>query len=73
MFNSFSLSIAENLNLHQVGKEDPICFFKDVFSCKFHAIKIVPNSEAEIKSMMLSLKSENSSDGDEIKSKILNR
>jgi hypothetical protein len=26
VFNSFFLSIAENLNLHQVGKDDPISF-----------------------------------------------
>jgi hypothetical protein len=42
-----------------------------VFSCKFHAIKIVPDSKAEIKSIMLSLKSKNSSGDDEITSKIL--
>jgi hypothetical protein len=48
-FNSFFLSVAENINLHQVGKEDPICFLRDAFPCKLHGIKIVPNSEAEIK------------------------
>jgi hypothetical protein len=49
VFSSFFLSIAENLNLHQVGKEDPMSFLKDAFPCKFHGIKIVPTSEAEIK------------------------
>jgi hypothetical protein len=29
------LSIAENLNLHQMGKENPISFLKDAFPCKF--------------------------------------
>jgi hypothetical protein len=71
VFNSFSLSIAENLNLHQVGKEDPVSFLKDSFSCKFHGIKIVPMSEVEIKGIMLSFKSKNSSGYDEITSKIL--
>jgi hypothetical protein len=28
---SFFLSIAENLNLHQVGEENPISFLKDAF------------------------------------------
>jgi hypothetical protein len=32
VFNSFFLSVAENLNLHQVGKEDPISFFKRFIS-----------------------------------------
>jgi hypothetical protein len=54
-----------------VGKEDPISFLKDTFPCKFHSIKIVPNSEAEMKSVILSLESKNSSGCDEITSKIL--
>jgi hypothetical protein len=29
VFNSFFLSSAENLNLHHVGKEDPISLLKD--------------------------------------------
>jgi hypothetical protein len=71
VFNSFFLSVAENLNLHQVGKEDPISFLKDAFPCKFCGIKIVSTPEAEIKSIILSLKSRNSSGYDEISSKIL--
>jgi hypothetical protein len=54
-----------------VGKEDSISFLKDVFPCKFHGIKIVPTSEAEVKSIILSLKSKNSSGYDEEMSKIL--
>jgi hypothetical protein len=53
-----------------VGKEDPISFLKDAFPCKLHGIKIVPASEAEIKSIILSLKSKNSSGYDEM-SKII--
>jgi hypothetical protein len=44
--NSFFLYIPENLNLHPVGKEDPISFLEDSFPCKFHGIKIVPTCEA---------------------------
>jgi hypothetical protein len=69
VFSSFFLLIVENLYLHQVGKVDRISFSKDSFPCKFHAIKIVPTSEAEIKSMILFLKSENKSGYDEITSK----
>jgi hypothetical protein len=71
VFNSLFLSIAENLNLCQMGKEDPISFLKDAFPCKFHGFKIVPTSEAEIKRIILSLKSKNLFDCDEITSKIL--
>jgi hypothetical protein len=70
VINSFFLSIAENLNQHQVQKEDPITFSKDSFLCNFHGIKTVPISEAEIKSIILSPKSKNSSGYDEM-SKIL--
>jgi hypothetical protein len=71
VFSGCFLSVAENLNLHQVGKEDPISFLKDSLPCKFHGIKIVPVSEAEIKGVILSLNSENSSGYDDIMSKIL--
>jgi hypothetical protein len=46
-------------------------FLKDTFLCKFHDIKIVPTSQAEIKSIILSLKSNNSSGCDENMSKIM--
>jgi hypothetical protein len=70
VFNSFFLSIAENLNLHQVGKEHPISF-KRCISLQIPCIKIVPTSEAEIESIILPLKSKNSSRYDEITCKIL--
>jgi hypothetical protein len=66
VFNSFVLSIAEKLNLHQAEKEDSISFLKDQFPCKFHCIKIFPTSETEIKNIILSLKQKNSSGYDEI-------
>jgi len=60
VFNIFFLSIAENLNLHQVGEEDHISFLIDAFPCKLRGIKIVPTSGAEIKIIILSLKSKKS-------------
>jgi hypothetical protein len=42
-----------------VRKEDPIYFLKDSFPYKFHGIKIVPTSEAEMKNIILPLKSKN--------------
>jgi hypothetical protein len=56
IFNSFFPSVAEHLNLHQVGNEDPIYFLKESFPCKLHGIKIAPTSEDEIKSVILSLR-----------------
>jgi hypothetical protein len=53
-----------------LGKEDQI-FLEDEFPCTFHGIKIALTSEAEIKSIILSIKSKNSSDYDEITCKIL--
>jgi hypothetical protein len=63
--------MAENLNLHKVGKEDPVPFLRDLFHHKFHGIKIVPNYEAETKCIILTLKSKYSSGYDEIMSIIL--
>jgi hypothetical protein len=45
-------SVAENLNLHQVGKEDPISFLEDYFRAG-PVIKIFPTSEAKIKGIIL--------------------
>jgi hypothetical protein len=71
-FNSFFPSIAEILNLHQVGKRRFNLFFKkNAFSYKFHGIEIVPTSEAEIKKYNTLPQIKNSSGYDEITSKIL--
>jgi hypothetical protein len=56
IFNSFFLLIAENLKLHQVGKEDQISFFKRCISLQIPCIKIILASEVEIKSIILPLK-----------------
>jgi hypothetical protein len=55
-----------------VGKEDFISFLKDVFHVKFPGIKIIPTTKTEIKSIIHSLKSKNSSGYDKITSKTLN-
>jgi hypothetical protein len=55
-FNSFSLTITESLNLHQLGREDAISFLKDAFPIKFPVLKIIPTTETEIKSIIHSLK-----------------
>jgi hypothetical protein len=56
VLNSFFPSIAENLNLYEVGKDDPITSLEAAFPSKFHDIKIVPAAEGEIKSIILTLK-----------------
>jgi hypothetical protein len=71
VFNSFFQTIVESLNLHQVGKEDAILIFKRFISGKFPSIKTIPSTEAEIKSIVHSLKSKKLSGYDEITSKIL--
>jgi hypothetical protein len=63
----FFLTITEGLKL-QVRNEDTISFLKDV---KFPDIIIIPTTETEIKSIIHSLKSKNSSGYDAKTSKIL--
>jgi hypothetical protein len=50
---------------------DAISFLKSAFSRKFPGIKTIPTTEAEIKSIIHSLKARNSSGHDGINSKIL--
>jgi hypothetical protein len=52
VFSSY-FNCCENLILHQVGKEDPISFLKDSLPCRFHSIKIVLTSEAQIRETRL--------------------
>jgi hypothetical protein len=55
-FNTFLLTITENLNLrHEVGS-DVISFLKEAFPRKFPGIKTIPTTETEIKSIIHSLK-----------------
>jgi hypothetical protein len=53
-------TITENLNLNQEVRGDAISFLKEAFSRKFHGVKAIPATEAEIKSMIYSLKAKNS-------------
>jgi hypothetical protein len=55
-FNKFFLTIAEKLNMQQVEKADAISILKDAFPGNFPSIKIIPITEAEIKSIIHSLK-----------------
>jgi hypothetical protein len=70
VFNSFFLSPKISIYV-KWWKKIHFLFLKDSFPCKLHGIKIFPTTEAEIKSIILSLNSKNSSGYDEIMSKIL--
>jgi hypothetical protein len=48
-FNNFSLTITQNLNVHQKVKCDDISFLKEAFSRKFPGIKNIPIIETEKK------------------------
>jgi hypothetical protein len=70
-FNTTFLTIIENLNLHQEVRGDAILFLKEALPRKFPGIKIIPATETEMKSIMHSLKTRNSSGYDLMTSKIL--
>jgi hypothetical protein len=55
-FNNFFTTITEKLNIQQVEKGDAILVLKDSFSRNSPSIKIIPITEAEIKSTMHSVK-----------------
>jgi hypothetical protein len=68
-FNNFFLITSEKLNIHKF-EGDAISFLKDPFPRNFPNINIIPITEAEIKSIISSLKPKNSSGYDEITSNI---
>ena len=70
-FNNFFLTISEKLDIHTLGKGDAISFLKDSFPTKFPNLNVIPITEAEIKSIISSLKPKTSSGYDEITSKII--
>jgi len=70
-FNNFFLTASEKLNIHKFEEGDAISFLKDSFPRNFPNINIIPITEAEIKSIISSLKPKNSSGYDEITSKII--
>lgn len=47
--NNFFLTVAEILNLHQVGKEDVILFFTEPFPGNFPGLKKIVTTETQIK------------------------
>jgi hypothetical protein len=69
--STFFLMFAENLNLHQWGREYALSLLKDAFPKRLASIKIVPTTETKIESMMHPSNKKNSSGYDEITSKIL--
>jgi hypothetical protein len=63
IFNTFFLTTSEQLNTHKFEKRNVISFLKDSFPGNFP--KIIPITEAEIKSIINSLKPNKSSGCDE--------
>jgi hypothetical protein len=49
-FNDFFITITEKLNIQQITKGDAISILKDPFPGNSPSIKIIPITEAEIKS-----------------------
>jgi hypothetical protein len=70
-FNNYFLTVAEKLNVQKFEKGDAISLLKESFPGIFPSIKIIPITEAEIKSIIRSLKPKNSSGYDEINNKVL--
>jgi hypothetical protein len=66
-FNTFFLTITENLNFHQEIGDDAISFLREIFP----GIKTIPTTETEIKSKIHSLKTKISSGYDGLASKII--
>jgi hypothetical protein len=65
------LTVTEKLNVQKLEKGYAISILKDSYPGNFPSIKIIPITEAEIKSIIHALKPKNSSGYDEINSKIL--
>ena len=70
-FCNFLTTITEKFNMQQIQKGDAISILKDSFPLNFPRIKIIPITDAEIKSIMHSLKPKKSSGCDEKTTKIL--
>jgi hypothetical protein len=69
-FNTFLLTITENLNLHQEVSGDATSFLKEAFPRKFPGINTILTTETEIKSIIHSLRTKHSSGYGRITSKI---
>jgi hypothetical protein len=71
-FNNYFLNVTENLNIHVSQDNNPISLLKKYYPSEFQPMQIVPITEGEIRSIISSLKSKNSSGYDGISTKILN-
>ena len=70
-FNNYFLNVTENLNIHVAQDDNPISLLKKYYPSEFQPMQIVPITEGEIRSIISSLKSKNSSGYDGISTKIL--
>jgi hypothetical protein len=70
-FNNFFVTITKKLNIRQSEKGNAISNLTDSFPGNFPSIKIIPITEAEIKSIIHFLKQKKSSGYDEITIEIL--
>jgi hypothetical protein len=59
-FNTFFLTSAEILNLHQEVRGDAISFLREAYPRKFTGIKTIPTTQTEIKRIIHSLKAKTS-------------
>jgi hypothetical protein len=50
-FNTCFLTLAENLNFHQMGNENAYSILEDAFPTNFPTINIIPTTETEIKNI----------------------
>jgi len=65
------ITVTEKLNIPQIQKGSAISILKDSFPGYFPSIKLIPITEAEIKSIIRFVKPKKSSGYNEITSKIL--
>ena len=70
-FNNLFITITEKLNIQQIQKGYVISIIKDSFPGNFLSLKLIPITEAEIKSIIHSLKQKKKSGYDERTRKIL--
>ena len=70
-FNNYFLNISENLNIYIAKDNNPISLLKRYNPFQFPPMQIVPITEGEIRSIISSPKSKNSSDYYGISTKIL--
>jgi hypothetical protein len=71
-FNNHFLNITESLNIQIAKDSDPISLLKKSYPAEIPPMQTIPISEGEIKCIINSLNSKNSSGYDEIPTKIFN-